>query len=315
MARKVIIDCDPGVADAVALCLALFDPRLEVVAVTAVGGRVPAWKASINAQALVEHLDPPRMPRLGDAVQLKGAPAADFESMQGADGLGNVGLASSRHHRSHLSEKIICDEVRAHPDQVTILCLGPLTNVARAFQRDPSLAGVLDRLIIAGGSWEGVGDVTPSAEFNMHYDPVSAMQVFQSPTTKTLIPLEVTRRVALTLDFVEELPDESSRAGLLLRKLVPFAFRAHRRTLGHERIRLEEVVAVIAALHPELFETAEMQGDVETQGELTVGATIFERRPHHPIRANMEVAVSVESAAVTDSLVRGLQHAGSMTAE
>jgi inosine-uridine nucleoside N-ribohydrolase len=313
MARKVIIDCDPGVADAVALCLALFDPRLEVLAVTAVGGRVPAWKASVNAHALVEHLDPPRMPRLGDAVQLANAPSPDFESMQGPDGLGNADLVSSRLHRSHLSEKLICDEVRAQPHHITILCLGPLTNLARAFQRDPSLPGMVGRLIIAGGSWQVIGDVTPAAEFNMHYDPLSAMQVFQSPTTKTLIPLEVTRRVALTLDFVDELPSEDSRAGTLLRRMVPFAFRAHRQTLGSESIKLEEVVAVVAALHPELFETVEMQGDVETQGELTVGATVFERRPNHPVRANMEVAVSVEAAAVTDTIVRGLQHAGEMT--
>lgn len=313
MARKVIIDGDPGIGDAVALCLGLFDPRLEVVAVTAVAGCVSAEQSTANVQAIVDHLDPPRMPRVGAAVDLDRAPAISYLPFQGADGLGNAALKSARHHRSHLSEKLIIDEVRANPDEITIVCLGPLTNVARAFQRDPHLTSMVDRLIIAGGSCTGVGNVTPVAEFNIHYDPEGARQVFQSPTTKTLIPLEVARRVPLHLDLVDELPNEATRAGTLLRHIVPYAFRAHRQGLGTESIVLPEAVAMIATLHPELFETEELFGDVETQGELTLGATIFDRRPNHTTRANMEVAQSVEAAGVNDSIVRGLKEAGEST--
>lgn len=313
MARKVIIDCDPGVADGVALCMALFEPRLDVVAVTGVAGHVPAAAASGNVQAVVEHLDPPRTPRLGAATPLEDAPAVDSRPMQGADGLGNAALASSRHHRPYLSEKIICDEVRAAPDEVTILCLGPLTNVARCFQRDPSLVTQVDRLIICGGSVVGIGDVTPASEFNMYYDPPSARQVFRSPTTKTLVPLDVARRVKLTLDLVDELPDETTRAGALLRCLIPFAFRAHRQELGQESVYLPEAVAVVAAVHPELFDTQELFGDVEISGELTAGATVFDRRPNAMELPNMEVAVDVDVVGVADCLVRALLQAGERT--
>ncbi|MCA9173253.1 MAG: nucleoside hydrolase [Planctomycetales bacterium] len=313
MTRKVIIDGDPGIGEAVALCMALFDPRLEVVAVTAVAGCVSAKQATLNTQTLIDHLDPPRMPRAGAAMDLEQAPPVTHVPSQGTDGLGNSNLKSVRHQHTHLSEKLIIDEVRANPDEISILCLGPLTNVARAFQRDPMLPTMIDRLVIAGGSWGGVGNVTPAAEFNMHYDPVGAREVFQSPTTKTLVSLDVTRRVPFHLDLIDQLPADTTRAGMLLRQIVPFYFRSYRQGLGTESIQLPEAVALIALLHPELFETEEMLGDVETRGELTMGATVFDRRPNVGLRSNMEVAISAHAAAITDSLVRGLRRANDYT--
>src|SRR5688572_23106198 len=140
MPRKVIIDCDPGIDDCLALTLALFDPRLEVVAVTAVGGNVPAERATINVQAIVERLDPPRYPRLGAATPPEDVPYIDARHLHGPDGLGNAGLAVSQLARQHPAEKLISDEVRASPGDITIICLGPLTNIARALAREPDLA-------------------------------------------------------------------------------------------------------------------------------------------------------------------------------
>ena len=110
------------------------------------------------------------------------------------------------------------------------------------------------------------------------------------------MPLDVTRQIVLTMDIVDKLPSESTRAGYLLRRIVPFAFRAYHQTLGQESIHLHDCVALIAALQPELFETQDMVGDVETRGELTTGATIFDRRPNAPGRANMEVATKVDAS-------------------
>jgi len=310
MPRKLIIDCDPGVDDAVALCLALFDPRLEVVAVTAVEGNVSAAQASVNVQAVIDYLDPPRSPRLGTATPCDTPPAADMRRLHGENGLGNLDLPLAQLHHQHPAEKIICDEVRSAPEQVTILCLGPLTNLARAFQRDPSLPLTIDHIIISGGSLRCIGNVTPAAEFNMYYDPLAARAVFRSAATRTLIPLDVGEQVKLTLDILEQLPAESSRAGRLLRHLVSFAFRAYRQHLGLENIFLQDVVALTAALHPELFETEEMAGDVETVGELTKGATIFDRRCQAPGRSNMAVATEADAVAVKDSILRGIAEAG-----
>jgi len=313
MPKKLIIDCDPGIDDAVALCLALFDPRLEILAVTAVEGNVSAAQASVNVQAVIDFLDPPRSPRLGAATPCDAPPTADMRRLHGDNGLGNLDLPLAQLHHQHPAEKIICDEVRAAPEQVTILCLGPLTNLARAFQRDPSLPLMLDHVIISGGSLRCIGNVTPAAEFNMYCDPQAARDVFRSAATRTLIPLDVGEQVKLTLDIIEQLPADTTRAGRLLRHLIPFAFRAYRQHMGLENIFLQDVVALTAALHPELFETEEMAGDVETVGELTKGATIFDRRRQPLGRSNMAVAVEADAVAVTDSILRGIAEAGRAT--
>jgi purine nucleosidase len=310
MSRKVIIDCDPGIDDAVALCLALFDSRLEVQAITATQGNVTAHQASRNVQTIVDQLDPPRFPRIGVAAPPENPPSIDGRDFHGEDGLGNAGFVVSELHQQHPAEKIICDVVHAWPEEVTIVALGPLTNIARALSRDPELSSTVGRILMMGGSVQGIGNVTAAAEYNMFYDPQSAREVFRSHTTKTLIPLDVTSQVLLTLDLMSELPGETTRAGAFLRRILPYAFRAFRQNLGLEGIHLHDAVAVMAAIHPELFETQEMSGDVEVRGELTTGATVFDRRRMQGWQANMEVAVGIDVAAVTDGILRGLRDAG-----
>ena len=314
MPKKVIIDCDPGIDDALALALALFDPRLEVVAVTAVGGNVPADRATQNVQAIIERLDPPRYPRLGAAATADDAPYADGRHLHGPDGLGGAGLAVSQLARQHPSEKLMADECRSAPGDVTIVCLGPLTNVARALTRDPDFVNHVGRLVIMGGSVRGVGNATPCAEFNIHADPASARAVFKSPLAKLLIPLDATDQVVWAFDLLDKLPPESSRTGKLLRAILPYLFRSHRQHLGLESIRLPDAVALASVLHPELFRTEDLWGDVETSGEITTGATIFDRRPNCPQRANLEVALECEASAVADAIIRGLSEAGRQSA-
>ncbi len=310
MTRKVIIDCDPGIDDAIVLCMALFDPRIEVVAVTAVEGNVSAHQATRNIQTIIEQLDPPRLPRVGVATEIEDAPATDGTSLHGDDGLGNSGFRTSELHHQHPSDKIICDEVHSAPDEVTILCLGPLTNVARALKRDPDLGPVISQVVIAGGSVGAGGNVTPAAEFNMYYDSVSARSVFRSAMTKTLVPLDVSREVALTFDVMEELPDDTTPVGRFLHAIMPFAFRAHHQVLGQEGFCLPAAIALLALVQPELFHCEEMAGDVETRGDITKGATIFDRRPQALWRPNMEVATELDPVAATDCIVRSLASAG-----
>jgi inosine-uridine nucleoside N-ribohydrolase len=309
MARKVIIDCAPGIDDAIALLVGICSPRLEVVAVTATEGHVAARTASRNVQAILDLLDPSRLPRVGTAQPPEHTPVAELRHLNGDDGLANSGLAVAQLHQQHPSDKIICDEVRAAPEQVTIICLGPLTNVARAFQRDPGIVRLVDRIVMSGGSVSGIGNITASAEYNMHYDPLSARQVFRSATTKTLVPLDCTRQVPFTMDLVEQLPPESNRIGAFLRKLFTFYFRAYHQSFGEESILLHKTLAVLWATHPTLFETQEMAGDVETRGDLTMGATIFDRRQVSTWRLNMEVALATEPHAIRECVMHALVEA------
>lgn len=306
MARKVILDVDPGIDDAMALCLALSSPDLDVVAVTAVGGNVGPPQATRNVQAILEQLDPPRWPRLGAASEPDNRLTVDRRNLFGSDGLGGVDFVVAE--RQHLlpSEKVICDQVRDAPHEVTIIALGPLTNIARAFIRDPELPALVGRIVIMGGTVSGPGNISPAAEFNMYCDPASAKAVFRSPSTKTLIPLDVTNRIELGYDLFNQLPDESTRVGRLLRLLLPPAFRGYRQQFGLEGIHVHDTVTLMAVVRHELFTTKPMAGDVETQGELTVGATVFDRRRVPAWRHNMEVAVDMQKDSVVEAIVRGL---------
>ena len=313
MARKVIIDCDPGIDDALALALSLFDPRLEVVAVTAVAGKVDADQASRNVQSIIEQLDPPRFPRVGAASPPESSCGMDGRALHGDDGLANIGLNVSRLHHQHASEKILCDEIRGAPEQVTILCLGPLTNVSRALQRDPGIVSQIGRLVIAGGSVQAGGDVTAAAEFNMYFDPESARAVFRAPITKTIVPLDITRQLVFGVGFVNTLPRESTRAGRLLRRVVPHLFRMHHQKLGQEVIPLQSLVAWLAVVRPDIFGLSDLEGDVETRGELTTGATVFDRRRPAAARSNIEVALEVDAQEGHVAIAQALEVAEQST--
>lgn len=313
MVKKLIIDCDPGIDDAIALCMALFDPRLDVLAITSTAGNVESAQAIKNVQTIVESLDPPRWPRLGTAPEGLFVGHANAKQIHGNDGLGNFNSQLSKLHHQHPSEKVITDVVRNAPGQVTVLCLGPLTNLALAFSRDPDLASMIDRVVIMGGSISGVGNVTATAEYNMFCDPESAQTVFRSLVTKTLVPLEVSQQLTFNLSMLDELPDASTRAGNFLRNVLQFLFRSYRQVYGLEGIHLHDVVALIAALHPEFFETQDMAGDVETNGSLTRGATVFDRRSRPEWRINLEVAMKLDKQAVRDAIRESIRYAGQLT--
>jgi purine nucleosidase len=306
MPRKVILDVDPGVGDALAICLALAEPELEVVAVTATGGNVAPRQASRNVQAIIEHLDPPRWPRIGfaDEEQLL---RTDGRELWGVDGLCGAELRIAELHQQHPSLKVIAEEIRADPGGVTVIAGGPLHNIAAAFQVDPELALQVGHLIIVGGTLEGVGDVTAAAEFNIYCDAEAAQRVFRSPATTTLLPREVTSRAAITFDLLNHLPSESKPMGRLLRELLPGAFQAYRQRLGLEGIVAPEAVAVAAAAHPELITSEDLPVDVETEGVLTYGATVVDRRPRTRDRPNMAVAIDLSAKAIARYIRDGVQ--------
>lgn len=310
MARKIIIDCDLGIDDAAVLAAALFDPRLEVVAVTACSGVVEADRSTQNLQAVVESLDPPRYPRVGAATDPDDAPIGDGRVLHGEDGLGNIQLQPVGRQHVMSSEKLIADQLRANPGEITLLCLGPLTGVAKAFQRDPGLTKAVDRIVMSGGSIGGVGDVSCCAEFNMHFDPASAAAVFRSATTKSLIPLEVGRQLPFGLDLLEQLPPRYTRAGKLLHQTLPHLYRAFRQTRAAESIDLSSMIALLAVTEPSLFESQEMYVEIEQRGELTRGMTIVDRRGYGPMRRNMEVAVSIDVESARDCIINAWKFAG-----
>ncbi len=313
MTRKIIIDCDPGIDDAVALTAALFDPRLHVLAITATAGTVAADQATTNVGAIVSALDPARYPRLGKATPPDDTSVTNDRFLNGPSGLGDFPIAPTQRQHLPTSEKVIAELLRQHPGEITLVCLGPLTNLARLKSRDPAVIELIDKVVISGGAFRAAGNATAVAEFNLHFDPQSASDVFGSLTTKTLVPLDVTEKVSFGLELLDELPGKHTRAGQLLHQILPYAFRMSHQRLGREMIPLLDATTIAAIVEPELFEWSEMAGRVETEGVLTCGMSVFDRRLRPEWSANMEVALKADIEGVKGLVKRTLRYAGQQT--
>ena len=310
MTRKIIIDCDPGIDDAVAICTSLFDPRIEVLAITATAGTIEATQSTTNVTAIVGQLDPPRYPRIGKASPADNAAVIDDNYLNGSDGLGECNFDSTGRQHQTPSEKVIAELVHQHPNEVTLVCLGPLTNLARLCRRDPSAVPLINHVVISGGSVSQPGNASPVAERNMFFDPESAAEVFASATTKSLVPLDVSEEVCFGVELLDQLPSKFTRAGSFLHRVMPFAFRSAHQKLGRELIPLYDPTAMLAVLEPELFTWRNMAGKVETRGELTRGTTVFDQRLRRQWHMNMEVAINVDTSEAKAAIVRSLRYAG-----
>ncbi len=317
LAQKVIIDADPGIGDAVAIALAVFDPAIDVLAVTATAGCVSCRTATRNVQAIIEFLDPPKWPRLGRAESdvahsriRVGEEGLVPALLSGETGLGDFQFNVAELHHLHDSAKLMIDLVRSHPNEVTLLTLGPLTNLAIASERAPEFLSLLNRLVCLGGAVRCGGDVTASAEFNIFADPLAARNVLRSPATKTLVPLDVSARVELTFDQFDRMQSvPTSPLSQMLDQLLPYAFRAHHEHLGFEGIRLNEIAALAAVAQERLFESRSDAVDVETRGELTRGMTVFDRRGVLQWQTNIDVLCDVDAQGVLDYFTRTLRRA------
>jgi inosine-uridine nucleoside N-ribohydrolase len=306
--QKLIIDADPGIGDALAIALALFDPEIDLIGLTATAGCVTARTATRNVQAIVETLDPAKWPRLGGLmsdVPVESPPldpAGDIVmKINGPGGLGDHDVQVADLHNIRDPARVLSELVKADPNEITLLTLGPLTNVERACDRNPDFLPSLKRLICLGGAVDGGGDVTAAAELNIYCDAEAARNVLRMPATKSLIPLEIGRQAVLTMDDIQKLVDEDTRRGKFLKGMLTYAFRAYHEHMGREGYPLREVVALTAVSRPELFESRRIAVDVEVSGELTRGMTVADRRMTTPVhRLNMEVPVRVSEAGVLD---------------
>ena len=320
MPQKLIIDADPGIGDALAIAVALADRELDVIALTAVGGCVSPMQAGRNLQAIVEALDPAKWPRIG--VGYSGQqfheldePAIDESrrvvpewqrlqrSLNGPEGLGEWRPAAADLHHTRDAVKLMTELSRQHPNEIVLLTLGPLTNLELACDLDASFMSRLQGIVCLAGAISTPGDVTPAAEFNIHHDPDAARVVLRFPATKTLVPLDASQRTVLTFEQYHRLGlSESSASGRLLQHLMPFALRAHHQHLGVEGLRLAEVTALAAISRPHQFQRTTMSVDVEVEGELTRGMTVFDRRSNPSWRKNIDVVCDVDPQGVLDYL-------------
>ena len=210
MAKKVIIDCDAGVDDALALILALHSPELNVQAVSGVNGNVPLDLVFENIQKVLSFVRPENKPLIAKGADrpLKGEPVYAY-SFHGKSGLGKAKINKKETEAWYRlfpgkADELITKLASQHPNELTLIAVGPLTNVALALHRDLEGMKKLKEVVIMGGAVRVKGNVTPYAEFNIFVDPLAARMVFKSGLPITLVPLDVTHQVCLTSRVMEE---------------------------------------------------------------------------------------------------------------
>ncbi len=307
MPRKVILIADPGIDTAFAVALALNDPNLDVVGLLPTAGNVSAEQATANVHTLIDVIDPPKWPKLAAALP------ARYESnglaLHGPGGLGGASFPSAMRHTLHPADKVLCELAHEHPREVTVICLGPLTTLAAALDRDPTLPAVLDQTVIVGGCWREPGNAGPVAEFHIHLDPDAAKRVFAAELNPLLITLDVTRKLIFSPLDLLELPNPDSRTCQFLRQIVPFGIRASSNLYGIEGFHLKDVLGTAAVALAGCVSSAPHFVDVETRGDLTRGMTVIDARPSTTAAPNARVATGVTVPEVRAYIERTLKAA------
>jgi inosine-uridine nucleoside N-ribohydrolase len=296
MSRKTLILTDPGIDTTFALGLALADPEVEVLGLAATGGNVASERATATLHALIELLDPPRWPRFGAALPVDYD--RDAADVHGPDGAAGLNLPDVRPHNPTPADRVICEVARDHPGDVTLLVLGPATALARALDRDTELPRHLNRIILVGGAWREPGDATPVSEFHFYCDPEAVRQVLHCGASVTLAPLDVSRKLIFSPGDLRGLPEEHTRLGGILRKMVPAGIAPMAGRYGVEGVYLDAVVGLAALACPSAFTVRPVPVEIETRGELTRGMSVIDTRWGTPARPNVDLATEMDLALV-----------------
>jgi inosine-uridine nucleoside N-ribohydrolase len=272
--HRIILDTDPGVDDAFALLLAMRSPELQIEAITPVAGNVPLELTLPNALRMVEIAGRDDIPVAAGAKGplLRRLVTASYA--HGENGLGGAVFAEpTRKPVADSAPVLIREIVRKYPGEVTLITLGPLTNIATALNSDNELAGMIKGVVMMGGSLSG-GNITPAAEFNIYVDPEAARIVFQSGIPVTMVGLDVTRHTSLTEEHFKTLQAAQNPVSQAAAKIARNAID-HTRSQGFlVGPNMHDSLAVAAFLNPSLLKWKDYYVDVETSGELTAGETV-----------------------------------------
>jgi Inosine-uridine nucleoside N-ribohydrolase len=291
MAQRIILDCDPGIDDALAIAFAHGHPGIELVGITTVAGNVGLAKTTANALAVSEFVGAAGTPVTAGCAGPLLRPALDARQVHGDSGLGGAVLppAAASPAPGHAIDYIV-DTVGAAPGEITLVATGPLTNIALAVKREPRLADWVRRFVIMGGS-AGRGNVTPAAEYNIWADPEAAAAVFRAGWTVTMLGLDVTCDRG---DRGGAAADERARAlgtGLLLPALEQY--HSVSEPAGPP---VHDVCAVAWVAEPDLFGLVPARVQVEVTGQFTAGMTVTDFDfPGEVGSGNAQVAMRIDA--------------------
>ncbi len=293
--QKVIIDTDPGIDDAMAVLFACLCPDIDLVGLTSIFGNVTTDIATRNAKVLAEmaRLDVP-VARGADAPVQQAARPVAWE-IHGREGFGGVApITPDGQPLDETAAEFICRAVSEHPGEIVLCPVGPLTNLARALELDPSIAGKVKSVTVMGGSLDEGGNATPHAEANIWQDPHAADMVFAAGWDVTLVGLDVTHQVKCTPKNFAHLAAQAPVLGGFLNEAVQHYFAFHRAVDRFDGCYMHDPTAVVSIVRPDLFQVEHQPLRVIVDGEET-GCTV---RAAGSDRPPASVCMQVEVDAV-----------------
>ncbi len=297
----VLIDCDPGQDDAIALLLALASPELDVVGVTTVAGNQTLEKTTANALSVLELAGRADVPVAAGAERplVRGlVTAADAHGETGLDG---PDLPAARATPLPDAVQFLAEQAGQAPPK-TLIALGPLTNVALLLADHPAAAGELERIVLMGGAI-AEGNMTASAEFNVWVDPEAADRVFSSGLDVTMVGLDVTNRAVLTPAHADLLRG-TGPIGAAVAAMLDFYGGFYRRAYQHGGCPIHDAVAVAHVVRPGIVETLDRRVDVDSGSGLCRGRTVVDMRRRTALpEPNAKVAVDIDVPAFVDLLL------------
>lgn len=293
MARPVLIDTDAGVDDALALILALRSPELDVKAISTVAGNVEVEQCTRNVFYLLRLLNENKIPVAQGASKPLAKRLVTAPEVHGEDGLGNTRPhVTIPRSMSRDAVGMILSLSKQYGKRLTIIALGPLTNIARALNKDPRSLHNIGRLITMGGAFHVPGNTGPVAEFNYFVDPDAAHSVLNSGLPITVVPLDVTQQVVLMRRELEyRAKRRANSVARAILRFTKFYMQYHRKTENFYGGYLHDPLAVTAAIEPGIVQTRKAHVVVERQGEWTRGMTIANTQ-HRPARGESSVEVA-----------------------
>ncbi|MDW3184323.1 nucleoside hydrolase [Roseobacter sp.] len=275
--RKIIIDTDPGQDDAVAILLALASPgEIDVLGITCVAGNVPLALTSKNALMICELAGQTDVPVFAGCDRPLGRDLVTAEHVHGETGLNGPTLPDPKMQlQDQHAVDFIIDTLRgAAPKSITLCPLGPLTNIATALEKAPEIAEAVQEIVLMGGAYFEVGNITPTAEFNIYVDPQAADIVFKSGIHIVVMPLDVTHKALVTPPRNEAFRALGTPVGKAVSEMTDFFERFDKEKYGSEGAPLHDPCVTAYLIDPTLFKGRHINVEIETSSELTLGMTV-----------------------------------------
>ncbi len=294
---RIILDTDPGIDDALALLLALASPEIQLEAITTVSGNVGVEQTTRNTLALLTLAGRTDIPVARGCRDPLVRPRLDAAYVHGKNGLGEVKLPEPTIHpvEQHAVELII-DRVLQNPGQITLVAVGPLTNLALALRREPRIAQTVHEVLIMGGALQVPGNTTPSAEFNILADPHAAHIALHAGWPIRLVSLDTTMQTPLSRSQVNTFTQGGGKVKTVIQQMLAYYFDVFAPQYGVTAFHMHDPLCLGAAFRPDLITWEPVYVDVELSGTLTLGETVayFNNRPNAPA-PNVQASIGVDA--------------------